>query len=74
MAIDPDIPECHSRKPDPDEPWRYVCPNCEQQGIGRKGLDASLFKCHNGCNQKWERTELLDQKTGDRAVFTDKYD
>jgi len=23
-----DVPEAHSRKPDPEQPWRYVCPDC----------------------------------------------
>lgn len=34
---DSDMPtERDSRKPDPAEPWRYVCPNCEGQVQGKQ--------------------------------------
>lgn len=55
------IPPIDSRKPDPDEPWRYVCPECGCQVT--KGQASLWFKCW-GCSETWEYKELWDQKHG----------
>lgn len=68
------VKEAHSRKPDPDEPWRYVCPNCWRQVFDEPTTIAGTFRCKNGCEGRWQRNELIDRKTGEQAIFTDKYD
>jgi hypothetical protein len=43
-------PEQYNGKPDPSEPWRYVCPECAAQ----------VFKDHNQWVCKRCRTRLDD--------------
>jgi hypothetical protein len=68
------LKEAHSRKPDPDEPWRYVCPDCRVQVFDKPSTAAGTFRCKSGCQERWDRSELYDRKTGEQAIFTDKYD
>lgn len=49
----------HARKPDPDEPWRYVCPDCG--GQPQRGRNADTFQCST-CNRAWDRDDLVDLK------------
>jgi hypothetical protein len=65
------VPEEHSHKPDPDEPWRYVCPADGGQVHSRKNMAASLFKCDK-CGQKWQFGELRDKKEESDAGFTSR--
>lgn len=51
------VPPCHQRKPDPDEPWRYVCPNCGGQVYGR--AKHTKYEC-SSCAVSWYRDELED--------------
>lgn len=53
------VPKDNERKPDPGEPWRYVCPNCYRQ---IKGVAKSQkFVCDN-CGERFTERELHDQK------------
>lgn len=54
-----EVPEAGTRKPDPSEPWRYVCPDCggQVQGSGR------VYECkRESCRTTWEKFELHDKK------------
>lgn len=44
-------------KPDPSEPFRFVCPNCERQVQG--GRNPVRFYC-NHCNESYHKDNLLD--------------
>lgn len=50
-------PHVHGRKPDPDEPWRYVCPRCELQVQGKP--TSSKYRCDN-CDEYWDGGQLRD--------------
>lgn len=54
------VPEAFSRKPDPDEPWRYVSPCCRKAVTGS---DTSLvgFGCTK-CGKVHRKQELYDKK------------
>lgn len=54
--------EAHSDKPDSDEPWRYVCPDCEGQ-IAKSSM--KKYRC-NDCGKITHKNDLLDLKTGDK--------
>lgn len=54
---DSGVPAAFSHKPDPDEPWRYVCPDCGGQIRSRpKHVD---YWC-DGCGSHVDR--LYDKK------------
>lgn len=53
-------------KPDPDEPWRFVCPECGCQVF--KGNSPHLYWC-NTCRVYREKSNLTDQKTGEQTTF-----
>lgn len=55
------IPAAGERKPDPDDPWRYVCPDCACQVHGRP--NKLHYEC-TSCNRVWDADELFDKKTG----------
>lgn len=52
-----DVPEAYVRKPDPDEPWRYVCPDCG----GQVQADGLQYDCTT-CRGMWDRNDLRDLK------------
>lgn len=47
-------------KPDLDEPWRYVCPNCKSQ-VYQSKTNVKRYNCHTCDSNFWKR-ELYDQK------------
>lgn len=55
-----DVPQADIRKPSPDEPYRYVCPECRGQVHGQYHTLLN-FRC-SSCDETWERDELYDQK------------
>lgn len=63
------IPKRDSRKPDPDEPWRYVCPDCHGQ--------VTKGKCHRyycpPCMSSYTHVQLYDKKE-QRVVREDTTD
>jgi len=53
-------------KPDPEEPWRFVCPRCKSQV--HRGRGDLLYFCHH-CNVGgFEKSELYDKKRGERIT------
>lgn len=61
------IPRRDDRKPDPSEPWRYVCPECKGQVQGHKRT--RKFRCKT-CGVTYSYESLYDRKHG-RAVQED---
>lgn len=55
-----EIPKRDSRKPDPSEPWRYVCPECGCQVRGNHST-VDRYRCR-GCETAWDGDELEDKK------------
>lgn len=55
-----DIPRDAERKPDPDEPFRYVCPQCDKQVNGSKST-IDTYHC-NHCPAAYDFDELYDLK------------
>lgn len=55
------VPETHQRKPDPSEPWRYVCPGCGGQVNGQGKRHPSEYECGT-CRDSWQKSELHDKK------------
>jgi DNA-directed RNA polymerase subunit RPC12/RpoP len=53
------LPEAYGSKPDPDEPWRYVCPDCGRQIVTARGIQK--YRCRN-CSKTFEFEELRDKK------------
>ena len=53
------VPEAGTRKPDPSEPWRYVCPDCG--GYPNRECSQTAYRCSR-CGSFWERDELHDKK------------
>jgi ribosomal protein L37AE/L43A len=51
--------EAHQRRPDPDEPWRYLCPDCEMHRLDN--LSKGTVYCNN-CKQRYDMSELIDKK------------
>lgn len=51
------VPETHQRKPDPSEPWRYVCPACN----GQVQQSDTTYLC-GSCSQRWKQPQLKDLK------------
>jgi len=42
------VVEANSRNPDPDEPWRYVCPECGRQVHGYASMKvAERWRCQD---------------------------
>lgn len=68
MIPDP-IHPADARKPDPDEPWRYVCPNCRRQVRGTKETTTTKYRCP-GCNETFTADELWDKKEEQLAAET----
>ena len=62
-----------SRKPDPDEPFRYVCPDCRSQVNGAQSSLAG-YRCEH-CQKTYSRSDLYDLKfdciAGQRALAGD---
>lgn len=48
----------YSSKPDPENPWRWVCPECHEQ-VYRTDSEIK-FRCRT-CGGTWARGELVDQ-------------
>lgn len=48
-------------KPDPDEPWRYVCPDCGGQVHGDHNAVSRPYRCTR-CGSWFARDDLEDQK------------
>jgi uncharacterized protein (DUF983 family) len=55
--VEDEVRPADSSKPDPNEPYRYVCPECE--GQVHSGVSNVKFYCHK-CNQGYHKDELLD--------------
>ena len=53
------VDESDRSKPDPSEPFRYVCPDCRRE-VFRKP-DEQRYYCH-GCNEGYTKSELWDKK------------
>jgi len=49
----------HERKPDPSEPWRYVCPDCGGQVYSNDSR--MTYQCST-CNGSYSEDELIDKK------------
>ena len=63
MSSNPErVNHAHSDKPDSDEPWRYVCPNCGGQVAGGGNR---LYRCST-CGKDSAESDLRDKKTGKR--------
>lgn len=45
-------------KPDPDEPWRYVCPDCGRQ-VHRQP-STTRYRCHH-CGESFAFDALRDK-------------
>lgn len=64
-SLENDVKPAYHRKPDPEEPWRYVSPCCDNQ-VNRNDWH-QRFVC-NRCKDRYEMWELIDQKTGELAI------
>lgn len=54
-----EVPKAYRRKPDPDEPWRYVCPDCGGQVRG----DGLMYECkREDCRETYDKNDLRDLK------------
>lgn len=53
-------------KPDPDQPWRYACPNCGSAGLTATPFDSTedAVQCA-ACDWYGRESDLLDKKTDD---------
>lgn len=60
-AGDNELPEAYRGKPDQDEPWRYVCPDCA--GNVTSNRYSPKYRCYR-CNGLWAYRELHDKKRG----------
>jgi len=66
------VSEAYRGKPDHDEPWRWVCPDCQGQvnnGKNERNI-ARPYQC-NQCNKRWNVRELYDKKTDTVGGFYD---
>lgn len=73
LARRDEVSEAHSRKPDPNQPWRYVCPECGSQVTGNASFAGAKYACTNkSCRRTVPAGELLDQKTGEQVMNTDE--
>jgi predicted RNA-binding Zn-ribbon protein involved in translation (DUF1610 family) len=53
-----------SAKPDPDEPWRFACPDCGSTDVSHRvtpTLDRRRFECGRCHWYGWE-SELVDRR------------
>lgn len=73
--VDREATPSHYDRPDPDEPWRFVCPECRSPTIDslkekyvHGGHHQLTFYCRN-CNEKLEY--VIDQKSGKRVYQWD---
>lgn len=62
MNAEPNSP-AYQRKPDPSEPWRYVCPECEAQVHGDYHT-VRKYQCRQ-CHTLWHEDDLKDLKGGE---------
>lgn len=69
--VDREATPSHFERPDPNEPWRYECPDCGsttvdslQKSTVKHGHDEFSFYCQN-CGQKLEY--VIDRKTDQRV-------
>jgi predicted RNA-binding Zn-ribbon protein involved in translation (DUF1610 family) len=60
------------RRPDPDEPWRYRCPDCGSSSVHANYTDDyttrpgdAAYACKRPCG--WRGEWVTDAKTGERA-------
>lgn len=61
---DETVGQAFASKPDPDEPWRYVCPECEGQ-VRRSGKGLQ-YGCST-CSWTGYRADLWDRKRSIRV-------
>jgi len=57
--------EPHAHKPDPDEPWRYACPDCGSVNVQHQHTvtcDERRFQCQE-CNWYGVEPQLVDKQT-----------
>lgn len=54
------VSPANARKPDPDEPWRYVCAECGCQVYGDRQTHNG-YECA-GCGKWSKKAELVDRK------------
>lgn len=66
--VDREASPSHFERPDPEEPWRFACPDCGSSSVDtlekahvRDGHDQFTFYCR-ACSQKLEY--VLDKKSG----------
>jgi len=53
-------------KPDPEEPWRYVCPECGNQVYRAKHNHG--YYCETCQSGGYAKDELYDKKRGERIT------
>lgn len=58
-----EVQEAYRTKPDPDEPWRYVCPNCGGQVHANAQARRKPYQCTR-CRKTWRKDGLRDKKNG----------
>jgi hypothetical protein len=52
----------HGRKPDPEEPYRYVCPDCTGL-VNSSSNNSDGYWCHE-CDRAFDFEELYDKRNG----------
>jgi ribosomal protein L37AE/L43A len=53
-------------KPDPSQPWRYVCPECYPGKVKQVHRSRSSKRYHcTECGNTFEKDELFDQQMGE---------
>lgn len=57
------VPEAFAHKPDPSEPYRYVCPDCGGQVNADPDTKATPYHCRR-CDGWWDKDGLRDKKDG----------
>lgn len=61
-AIGHDVEKAWRSKPDTDEPWRYVCPDCVPDRRSQvHHTSGNLYECQN-CGWSGRKHELHDQR------------
>lgn len=54
-------------RPDPDEPWRFRCPDCGSTAVNRRPTtqtEERRFLCGQ-CHEYWRESQLDDRAAGD---------
>jgi DNA-directed RNA polymerase subunit RPC12/RpoP len=67
MSKSASLPPRYSTRPDPDEPWRYGCPDCGNPQLNEYAHagDERHFLCAD-CGHRVREDELVDRTGGYR--------